>query len=110
MQIDSALHRSLNPSAKTVKEEEEDDDDEAIDVDPPASSTHALQRPESGEVRWWITAAVSKGRGSDDDYGWGGLGGTFLEEIQADRRRGDRHHRRPRPADPLGCVVAIRPE
>ncbi len=77
MQLDLALHRSLNPAARIVKEEEDDDDD-TIHVDLPEQATHVLMRPDAGEVRWWLTAAVSKERGSDDEYGWTGLGGGSL--------------------------------
>ncbi|BEI87844.1 uncharacterized protein CcaverHIS019_0105620 [Cutaneotrichosporon cavernicola] len=84
VQLDLALHRSLNPAARIVKEEEDDDDD-TIHVDLPEQATHVLARSPF-EVRWWVTAAVSKEKGSDDEYGWTGLGDE-VTGVVADRDR-----------------------
>ncbi|GMK54303.1 hypothetical protein CspeluHIS016_0108890 [Cutaneotrichosporon spelunceum] len=84
VQLDLALHRSLNPAARIVKEEEDDDDD-TIHVDLPEQATHVLARSQF-EVRWWVTAAVSKEKGSEDEYEWTGLGDE-VTGIVADRDR-----------------------
>lgn len=69
-----------------------------------------IARPDN-EVRWWLTAAVSKERGSDDEYGWTGLGGaSFRQGGGSDGRRGDGHRRGPRQAHARGGVVAVGPQ